>query len=69
MKIKRELLRFENFEETSYNAEYDCWGFHGVNVYYDGHYAGEIAWRTEQEMADMTDSEIEEVFNENGILI
>lgn len=63
----RGKLTFENYEESSYNAEWDCWFVHGVNVYEDGHYIGEVAWVTEDEVADMTDSEIEEMLAENGI--
>ena len=31
-------LTFEDYEEIGYNAEWDTWGVHGVNVYEDGHY-------------------------------
>ena len=67
--MDRRKLTFENYEESSYNAEWDCWNVHGVNVYQDGHWIGEIAWKTEEEVADMTDEELEETLAENGILL
>ena len=67
--MDRRKLRFEDYEESSYNAKWDCWNVHGVNVYYEDHYVGEVAWETEESVADMTDSEVEEMLLENGIFI
>lgn len=67
--MDRSKLRFEDFEEFSLNAETGGWGRKGVNVYYEDHYVGEIEWKTEEEVADLTDEEVEEMLLENGILI
>lgn len=70
LKIKRmdrKRLRFEDYEEMSYNAEYDMWGVHGVNVYVDGEYVTEIPWVTEAEIADMDEEEIAKLLSENNI--
>ena len=67
--MDRSKLRFEDYEESSYNATWDTWNVHGVNVYYEDHYVGEVAWKSEEEVADMTDDEVEEMLVENGIII
>lgn len=67
--MDRSKLRFEDYEESSYNATWDTWNVHGVNVYHEDHYVGEVAWVSENEVADMTDEEVEEMLLENGILI
>lgn len=61
-------LTFEDYEEIGYNAEWDTWGVHGVNVYEDGHYIGEIPWETEDELAEMTDDEISAILLAHGII-
>ena len=70
LKIKRmdrKRLRFEDYEEMSYNAEYDMWGVHGVNVYVDGKYITEIPFVTEAEIADMDEEEIAELLSKAEI--
>ena len=67
--MDRAILSFEDFEEIGYNAQWDTWGVHGVNVLEDGHEIGEIPWVTEAEVEDMTDEELQDLLDEYGILI
>lgn len=41
----------------------------GTDVYYDEQYVGSVNWKLPDELEEMTDDELEEVFNENEILI
>ena len=65
----RHNYTFEEYDEIGYDAEWDTWGVHGTNIYYNGHYVGEVAWKTPQDFEEMTDEEFEETLNENGIII
>ena len=66
---KRDAINFDDFEEIGYNAEWDTYGVHGSNVYHDGHFIGEIPWKSPQDLNDLTDEELQEVFAEYGIII
>lgn len=66
--MERNKYTFDEFEEIGYNAEWDTWGVHGVNVYEDGHFIGEIPWVSVEEVEGMDDSELAELFNKYGII-
>ena len=40
----------------------------GTDVYEDGHYIGSVKWKLPNELSEMDDDELEEIFAENGIL-
>lgn len=69
MIIDREELEFKYF----FNAGLDrttciCDG-EGSDVFQNGHYVGSVYWKKPYELAAMDDDELEEVFNECGILL
>lgn len=46
-------------------CEYDV---EGTDVYYDEHYVGSVNWVLPDELSEMDDDELEEIFDECGIL-
>jgi hypothetical protein len=64
----REKITFENYQENDYNELWDVWNVNGVKVYEDGHLIGNIAWKSEEEISNMTDEEVEEMLVENAII-
>lgn len=46
-------------------CEYDV---EGTDVYYDEHYVGSVNWVLPDELSEMDDDELKEIFDENGIL-
>ena len=40
----------------------------GTDVYEDGHYIGSVNWTMPEELEEMSDEELEQVFLENGIM-
>lgn len=41
----------------------------GTDVFQNGHYIGSIKWKLPEELEEMTDEELEEIFFENNILV
>ena len=67
--MERSKLWFRYFFNAGldkYTCECDV---EGTDVYYDEHYVGSVKWVLPDELEEMTDDELEEVFNENEILI
>lgn len=67
--MDREKLEFKYF----FNAGIDritceC-DVEGTDVFEDGHYIGSVKWKTPEELEEMSDSELEEEFAWNGILL
>jgi hypothetical protein len=44
----------------------DC-DLEGTDVYENGHYIGSVRWKIPEELEEMSDEELEQVFAENGI--
>ena len=44
----------------------DC-DLEGTDVYENGHYIGSVRWKIPEELEEMSDDELEQVFAENGI--
>ena len=55
---------FEDYEEMSYNAEYDMWGVYGVYVYENGVEIGHLDFVTESEINEMFYHEVIELMDE-----
>ena len=44
----------------------DC-DLEGTDVYENGHYIGSVRWKIPEELEEMSDEKLEQVFAENGI--
>ena len=44
----------------------DC-DLEGTDVFEDGHYIGSVRWKIPEELEEMSDEELEQVFAENGV--
>jgi len=44
----------------------DC-DLEGTDVFENGHYIGSVRWKIPEELEEMSDAELEQVFAENGI--
>jgi hypothetical protein len=44
----------------------DC-DLEGTDVFENGHYIGSVRWKIPEELEEMSDEELEQVFAENGI--
>lgn len=66
----RNLLVFEDFQEQSYNADFDCYNAYGVNVYYNDIYIGNIYWKTSSQLNNIIDSKkLKRILKRNKITI
>ena len=45
----------------------DC-DLEGTDVFENGHYIGSVRWKIPEELEEMSDAELEQVFAENGIV-
>lgn len=66
--MDRTKLRFKYFFNAGldkYTCECDV---EGTDVYYDEHYVGSVNWKLPDELSEMDDDELEEIFDECGIL-
>lgn len=67
--MSRTEFTFEPYEVMGYDAEWDTWGFHGTEVYHNGHYLGILPWIDPSDIDAMDDDELERNFDEFGIII
>lgn len=44
----------------------DC-DLEGTDVFENGHYIGSVRWKIPEELEEMSDEELEQVFAENGV--
>ena len=67
--MDREHLEFRYFFNAGLDRVTGECDVEGTDVFYKGHYVGSVNWKKPSELSEMDNSELEEVFIENGILI
>lgn len=65
--MDRSKLTFRYFFNAGFDRETCECDLEGTDVFEDGHYIGSVRWKMPDELSEMDDSELEEVFAENGI--
>lgn len=67
--MDRSKLEFKYFFNAGIDKVTGECDVEGSDVFEDGHYVGSINYRLPSELSEMDDSELEEIFAENGILL
>lgn len=67
--MDRSKLEFKYFFNAGYDRTTGLCDAEGTDVFEDGHYVGSINYKLPSELSEMDDSELEEIFVENGILV
>lgn len=67
--MDREKLTFRYFFNAGLDRVTCECDVEGTDVFEDGHYIGSVKWKTPEELEEMSDSELEEEFACNGILL
>ena len=67
--MNREELEFRYFFNAGFNRVTCECDVEGSDVYQNGHYVGSVKWKTPEELSELTDEELEDVFLECDILL
>ena len=67
--MDREKLTFKYFFNAGLDRVTCECDVEGTDVFEDGHYIGSVKWKTPEDLEEMSDSELEEEFAWNGILL
>lgn len=65
--MDRSKLTFRYFFNAGLDKTTGMCDIEGTDVYEDGHYVGSIYWKLPNEIEEMEDDELEELFDENNI--
>lgn len=65
--MDRSKLTFRYFFNEGFDRETCESDIEGTDVFEDEHYIGSVKWKLPNELSEMDDNELEEVFAENGI--
>ena len=65
--MDRSKLTFRYFFNAGFDRETCECDLEGTDVFEDGHYIGSVKWKLPDELSEMDDDELEEVFEENEI--
>ena len=65
--MDRSKLTFRYFFNAGFDRETCECDLEGTDVFEDEHYIGSVKWKMPDELSEMDDDELEEVFAQNGI--